>query len=135
MEALEVIDDPHQGYCFAILGDFEADPWELFQRLYANVRRRISTRHVHRTEFGWQLTSEQRLVGRIERDPNWSSRISLTSARSSRFAAGQIERWGTLNGPATPAPPLPIVSAADRYRSGEAAPEARHARRAAGMAH
>lgn len=30
MEALETIDDPHEGYRFAILGDFESDPWELF---------------------------------------------------------------------------------------------------------
>ena len=52
IEALETIDDPHEGYRFAILGDFEADPWELFRRLYAKMRAEIATRHVERTELG-----------------------------------------------------------------------------------
>ena len=53
MEALETIDDSHEGYRFAILGDFEADPWELFRRLHAKMRAEIATRHVERTELGW----------------------------------------------------------------------------------
>ena len=62
MEALEIVDDSPAGYRFAVLGDHEADAWELFQMLYAKMRREIATRHVHRTEFGWQLTSDQRLT-------------------------------------------------------------------------
>lgn len=77
MEALESVDEPHEAYRFAILGDFEADPWELFQQLYAKMRREIATRHVQRTEFGWQLTRDQRLVGRIESDLNSDTRMPL----------------------------------------------------------
>jgi hypothetical protein len=66
MEAIERLDEGRAGYRFAVLAEFEADPCELFQRLYANMRRELALRHVQRTEFGWQLTSDQRLVGRIE---------------------------------------------------------------------
>jgi hypothetical protein len=33
-------------YRFAVLGDFDVDPWELFQRLYANIRRAMAPRHI-----------------------------------------------------------------------------------------
>lgn len=90
MEALEIIDEPHEGYRFAILGDFEADPWELFQRLYTKVRTEIATRHVHRTEFGWQLTRDQRLVGRIEWDPNSDARLPLVVIDGKPFTWEQV---------------------------------------------
>jgi hypothetical protein len=77
LEALEDIDDPHEGYRFAILGDSDADPWELFQRLYTKMRDEVATRHVHRTELGWQLTQDQQLIGRIEWDPNSDARLPL----------------------------------------------------------
>ena len=66
MIAREITKDDEPGYRFAILGDFDADAWELFQRLYARMRREIGKRHVRRTEFGWQLTEEHQFVGRIE---------------------------------------------------------------------
>jgi len=77
MEALETTEGDRPGYRFAVLGDFEADPWELFQRLYASMRDAVATRHVRRTEFGWQLTSDQHLVGRIEWDPESDARLPL----------------------------------------------------------
>jgi hypothetical protein len=77
MEALEADDEPHEAYRVAILGDFGTDPWELFQQLYAKMRREVAARHVHRTEFGWQLTRDQRLVGRIESDLNSDTRMPL----------------------------------------------------------
>jgi hypothetical protein len=46
-------------------GDFDADPWELFQRLYATLRREVGIRHVHRTKSGWQLTEDQRLTAAL----------------------------------------------------------------------
>ncbi len=88
--ALEVIDEPHEGYRFAILGDFEADPWELFQSLYAKMRREVATRHVHRTEFGWQLTDDQRLVGRIEWDPDSDIRLPLVIIDGKPFTWEQV---------------------------------------------
>lgn len=90
MEALETIDDPHEGYRFAILGDFEADPWELFRRLYAKMRAEIVTRHVERTELGWQLTPDQRLVGRIEWDPNSDARLPLVVIDGKPFTWEQV---------------------------------------------
>jgi hypothetical protein len=33
MIAREITKADEPGYCFAVLGDFEADAWELFQRL------------------------------------------------------------------------------------------------------
>lgn len=77
IEAIESVDERRPGYRFAVLGDFEADAWELFQRLYANMRRAMSIRHVHRPDFGWQLTSDQRLVRRIEWDPDSDIRLPL----------------------------------------------------------
>jgi len=90
MEALETIDDPHEGYRFAILGDFEADAWELFRRLYAKMRAEIATRHVERAEFGWQLTADQRLVGRIEWDPNSDARLPLVVIDGKPFTWEQV---------------------------------------------
>ena len=77
IEAVERVDEGRAGYRFAVLGDFETDAWALFQRLCANMRREMSIRHLHRTEFGWQLTSDQRLVGRIESDPDSDLRLPL----------------------------------------------------------
>jgi hypothetical protein len=77
MEAIERVDDGRGGYRYAVLAEFEADPWEVFQRLYATMRRELALRHVQRTKFGWQLTSDQRLVGRIESDPDSEVRLPL----------------------------------------------------------
>ena len=92
MEALEIVDDARAGYRFAVLGDLEADAWELFQLLYAKVRREMATRHVHRTEFGWQLTSDQRLVGRIEWDPESDGRLPLLVTDGKAFTWEQVGR-------------------------------------------
>jgi hypothetical protein len=56
------------GYRFAVLGDFEADAWHVFQLLYQKMRREMAVRHIEYTEHGWQLTDRDRLVGRIEWD-------------------------------------------------------------------
>jgi len=90
MEALEIGDDARAGYRFAVLGDLEADAWELFQLLNAKMRREIATRHVHRTEFGWQLTSDQRLVGRIEWDPDSDVRLPLVVIDGKAFTWEQV---------------------------------------------
>ncbi len=71
MIAQEVPRPEHGGYRFAVLGDHEADAWELFQRLYDKMKREMAVRHVEHTEFGWQLTRGDRLVGRIE----WDDRV------------------------------------------------------------
>lgn len=92
MEALEIVDDGRAGYRFAVLGDFEADAWELFQRLYANMRREVAIRHVQRTEFGWQLASNHRLLGRIELDPDSDGRLPLVVIDGKAFTWDQVGR-------------------------------------------
>lgn len=90
IEAVEITDDERAGYRLAVLGDFEADVWELFQLLYAKMRREVATRHVHRTEFGWQVTSDQRLVGRIEWDPDSDVRLPLVIIDGKAFTWEQV---------------------------------------------
>ena len=75
IEAVEINDGQRDGYRFAVLGDIEADPRDLFQLLSAKMRREVATRYVHRMQFGWQVTSEQRLVGRIAWDPDSDGRL------------------------------------------------------------
>ena len=90
IEVLETTEDAPVGYRFAVLGDFEADASDLFQLLYATMRREIATRHVHRTEYGWQLTSDQRLVGRIEWDPDSDARLPLVVIDGKAFTWEQV---------------------------------------------
>ncbi len=54
------------------------------------MRTEIATRHVHRTEFGWQLTRDQRLVGRIEWDPNSDARLPLVVIDGKPFTWEQV---------------------------------------------
>lgn len=92
MEALEVVDDARAGYRFAVLGDFQAQAWELFQRLYATMRREMASRHVHRTDFGWQLTSDQHFLGRIEWDQESDGRVPLIVIDGKAFTWEQVGR-------------------------------------------
>jgi len=90
MEAFETAGHGTTGYYFAVLDVFDADPWELLQRLYGKMRREIAIRHVHRTEFGWQLTSEQQLVGRIEWDSNNDGRVPIVVIDGKAFTWEQV---------------------------------------------
>lgn len=90
LEAVEKTEGDRPGYRCAVLGGFEADPWDLFQRLYASMRDAVATRHVRRTEFGWQLTSDQRLVGRIEWDPESDARLPLVVIDGKGFTWEQV---------------------------------------------
>jgi hypothetical protein len=90
MEAIETIGTGTVGYRFAVLGDFEADSWELLQRLSATMRREVGIRHVHRTQFGWQLTDDQRLTGRIEWDPDSDTRLPMIVIDGKPFTWEQV---------------------------------------------
>lgn len=92
MEALEMTNDRQLGYCFRLLGDLEADAWELFRDLYANMRREMARRHVERTQFGWQLTSDQHLVGRIEWDSDTNGALPLIVIDGKPFTWEQVGR-------------------------------------------
>jgi len=77
MLAQEVPRRGRGGYRFEVLGDFEADAWELFQRLYEKMRREMAIRHIEHTEHGWQLTEGDTLVGRIEWDDETDGQTPL----------------------------------------------------------
>jgi hypothetical protein len=90
MIAREIMKADEPGYRFAVLGDFEADAWGLFRRLYARMQEEMAKRHVHRTEFGWQLTETDRFVGRIEWDPNSDVRLPLVVIDGRAFTWEQV---------------------------------------------
>ncbi len=92
MEALEIINDQQLGYFFRVLGEVETDAWELFRQLYATMRREMAQRHVERTQFGWQLTGEHRLVGRIEWDAETNGELPLVVIDGKPFTWEQVGR-------------------------------------------
>ena len=92
MEALEITNDEQLGYCFRVLGELETEAWELFRKLYTTMRREMAQRHVERTQFGWQLTSEHRLVGRIEWDAETNGELPLIVIDGKPFTWEQVGR-------------------------------------------
>lgn len=92
MEALEITNDQQLGYCFRVLGELETDAWELFRHLYATMRREMAQRHVERTQFGWQLTGDHRLVGRIEWNAETNGELPLVVIDGKPFTWEQVGR-------------------------------------------
>jgi len=95
MEALEIVGDGRQGYRFSVLGTHEADARELFALLDAKMRREMAIRHVQRTAAGWQLTSDERFVGRIEWDSDTDGVLPLIVIDGKRFTWEQVGRMLT----------------------------------------
>jgi hypothetical protein len=54
------------------------------------MRDAVATRDVRRSELGWQLTSDQRLVGRIEWDPESEARLPLVVIDGKAFSWEQV---------------------------------------------
>lgn len=75
-----------------MLGELETDAWELFRHLYATMRREMARRHVERTEFGWQLTGDHRLVGRIEWNAETNGELPLVVIDGKPFTWEQVGR-------------------------------------------
>ena len=75
--AREALPAGREGYEFSVLGDFEANVWDLFKVLYDRIRRALAVRHVARGELGWQITDTHRLVGRICWDPDRDGEVPL----------------------------------------------------------
>lgn len=92
MIAQEVPRPEHGGYRFAVLGDYEADAWELFQRLYDKMKREMALRHVEHSEFGWQLTKRDRLVGRIEWDDRVGGSVPVLVIDGKAFSWDEVGR-------------------------------------------
>ena len=92
MIAQEVPRPERGGYRFEVLGDHEADAWGLFQRLYDKMKREMAVRHVEQTEFGWQLTKGQRLVGRIEWDDQTEGLVPVLVVDGKAFSWDEVGR-------------------------------------------
>jgi hypothetical protein len=56
------------------------------------MRREMAQRHVERTQFGWQLTGEHRLVGRIEWDAETNGELPLIVIDGKPFTWEQVGR-------------------------------------------
>jgi hypothetical protein len=92
MYAQEVPRRAGGGYRFAVLGDFEADAWELFQRLYEKMRRELAARHIEQTQHGWRLTDRDQLVGRIEWDEATDGATPLLVVDGNAFTWDDVGR-------------------------------------------
>lgn len=60
MEAIEVAVPEREGYRFAVLGDFEANAWDLFQRGFHPRRPRRGHHRGRRRSAGWQRVRAER---------------------------------------------------------------------------
>jgi hypothetical protein len=90
--ARERLSEGRDGYEFSVLGDFEADVWELFKLLYDRIRRELAIHHVARGELGWQITDANRLVGRIVWDPDRAGEAPLLVVDGRPFTWDQVGR-------------------------------------------
>jgi hypothetical protein len=70
LHARKSVPEGQEGYEFSVLGDFNANVWDLFRVLYDRIRHGLAVRHVESGEFGWRITDARHLVGRITWDPD-----------------------------------------------------------------
>lgn len=90
--ARERLAEGREGYEFSVLGDFEADVWDLFKVLYDRIRRALAVRHVEQGELGWRITDARRLTGRITWDPDRSGEVPLLVIDGRPFTWDQVGR-------------------------------------------
>jgi hypothetical protein len=93
--ARERLPEGRDGYEFSVLGDFEADVWDLFKLLYERIRRGLAIRHVERGELGWRITDPRRLVGRIVWDQERGGEVPLLVIDGRPFTWDQVGRMLT----------------------------------------
>ena len=90
--ARERLPEGHEGYEFSVLGDFDANVWDLFRVLYDRVQRGLALRHVERGELGWRITDAHHLVGRITWDPDRAGEVPLLVIDGRAFTWDQVGR-------------------------------------------
>jgi hypothetical protein len=90
--ARESVPEGQEGYEFSVLGDFDADVWDLFRVLWDRIQREVAVRHVERRELGWQITDAHRLVGRISWDPDRAGEVPLLVIDGRPFTWDQVGR-------------------------------------------
>lgn len=82
--------DEQEGYEVAVLGDFDANVWDLFRVLYDRLRLGLAVRHVERGERGWRITDARHLVGRITSDPERPGKVPLLVIDGRPFTWDQV---------------------------------------------
>jgi len=90
--ARERAPDEQEGYEVAVLGDFDANVWDLFSVLYDRIRLGLAVRHVERGELGWRITDARHLVGRITSDPERAGEVPLLVIDGRPFTWDQVGR-------------------------------------------
>ena len=90
--ARERVPEGQEGYEFSVLGDFDANVWDLFRALYDRVQHGLAVRHVERGELGWRITDARHLVGRITWDPDRSGEVPLLVIDGRPFTWDQVGR-------------------------------------------
>lgn len=92
LHARERVPEAQEGYEFSVLGDFDANVWDLFRVLYDRIQHGLSFRHVERGELGWQITDARHLVGRITWDSDRAGEVPLLVIDGRSFAWDQVGR-------------------------------------------
>jgi hypothetical protein len=90
--ARERVPDEQKGYEFSVLGDFDANVWDLFRELYDRIRHGLAIRHVERGEFGWRITDARHLVGRISWDPERAGEVPRLVIDGRSFTWDEVGR-------------------------------------------
>src|SRR5262249_32862083 len=90
--ARERVPDGQEGYEFSVLGDFDANVWDLFRVLYDRLQRGLGVRYVERGELGWRIKDARHLVGRITWDPDRAGQVPLVVIDGRPFTWDQIGR-------------------------------------------
>jgi hypothetical protein len=90
--ARERLPKGREGYEFSVLGDFDANVWDLFRLLYDRIRRGLAVRHVEHGELGWRITDARRLDGRITWDPDRGGEVPLLVIDGRPFTWDEVGR-------------------------------------------
>lgn len=70
LEAFEIKNEEPDGYRFDVIGEPEDDMLELYTKLFTMMRRALGTKHIEFGKFGWQITNDNTVRGRIDYDPS-----------------------------------------------------------------
>jgi hypothetical protein len=92
LHARESVPEGQEGYEFSVLGDFNANVWDLFRLLYDRIQRGLAVRHVERGELGWRMSDAHHLVGRITWDPDDAGDVPLLVIDGRTFTWDQVGR-------------------------------------------
>jgi hypothetical protein len=90
--ARERVSREREGYEFSVLGDFDANVWDLFRVLYDRIRDGLAVRHVEQGELGWRIIDARHLVGRITWDPERGGEVPLLVIDGKPFTWDQVGR-------------------------------------------